>query len=349
MKRIADNFRTIGIVSTAFAVVLLGIWSTAPAQDFTKRFYINGGLGITHVEPESSSAALQISDNEDAGGHLAVGFDVNRFLTVEAYAADLGQAEVEFLDDPVGDVEYQVYGISALGYLLNSQSGVSWGDEELDGLFRREGASLYGRIGLGHMTNDSTQVKYYRDHPNHAAFGLGVEYGFANGVALRTELMALDTDARYWNVGILKRFGRVEPQLVAAAALPANTRSDVEPSAAVPLVSVPVVPPSIYFDFDSAILTQDAMSRLAQFADVVRDNVLQLRIEGHTDAIASEKYNANLSVMRADVVADFLAAKGISRERMNTVGYGESRPASTNDTAEGRALNRRAQIQLRRR
>ncbi|MFK7892700.1 MAG: OmpA family protein [Granulosicoccus sp.] len=348
MKLTVNKFRAFGFVSTAFSVLLLGIWSTAPAQDFTKRFYLNGGLGVTHVEPESSSDALQISDDSDAGGHLAVGFDVNRFLTVEAYAADLGQAEVEFLDNPVGDVEYQVFGISALGYLLNSRSGVSWGDDDIDGLFRREGASLYGRIGLGHMSNDSTGVNYYRDHPNHAAFGLGIEYGFTNGVALRTELMALDTDARYLNVGILKRFGRVSPQLVAAAALPSNTVSDIQPRVAAPVVSAPVVPPSIYFDFDAATLTPDAMNRLEQFAEVVKDNVLQLRIEGHTDAIATEQYNANLSEMRANVVADFLAARGISRERINAVGYGESRPVSTNDTEEGRALNRRTQIQLRR-
>ena len=72
-----------------------------------------------------------------------------------------------------------------------------------------------------------------------------------------------------------------------------------------------------------------------------------LQVEGNTDWIADEAYNMSLSVRRAENVANYLVSKGVERDRVSTVGYGETRPASDNDTAEGRALNRRAEIVIK--
>ena len=157
------------------------------AEDFTQRLYINGGIGVTQVEPESPSDALTISDKNDSGGHLGLGYDLSRMFSVEAYVADLGTAEVEFLGAKAGSIDYQVYGVSLLGYLYNSRSGSAIADSDTHGLFRREGLSLYGRAGIGHMLNDANRVEYTRDYPSHAAFGLGLEYGFENGFALCSE------------------------------------------------------------------------------------------------------------------------------------------------------------------
>jgi len=341
-------------MKVSIALILVSLFLTvAPvqSQEFSRRFYLNGGVGLTQVEPVSPTDALKISDNSDAGGHLAVGFDVSRFLSIEGYAATLGSAEVEFLGTNVGSVDYTVFGLSALGYLFNSRSGLSLGDDEKIGLFLREGASVYGRFGVGHMQNDSTQVEYRRDYPNHAVFGLGLEYGFANGIALRTEFMGMDTDARYVNIGILKRFGsagRAEP--VVAAAIPAV----VEQVESAPKAAAPSEPkmfkalqaPYIYFGVDDSVLTAESEKKLDGFAEQLKDSNLDLMVEGHTDWIAREAYNMSLSVRRAESVANYLESKGISRERMTTVGYGEKRPISNNDTFEGRALNRRTEIQL---
>ena len=356
MKHLIRKYGKSGLLATLLAATLFSVWTIAFAEDFSKRFYINGGIGLTHVEPESSTDALQITDNEDSGGHLAIGFDVNRFLTVEAYGADLGQAEVEFLGTPAGNVGYQTYGISALGYLLNSRSGLSLGDDDIDGLFRREGASLYGRVGWGHMINDPEIVNSNRDYTNHAAFGLGVEYGFSNGFALRSELMTFDTDAKYWNIGILKRFGSASGPL-AAAALPAvpvvtapQESADVQPKEVVPAepkVFKPIVPPTVYFDFDSYELSGESLEALSGFASAIQQNDLKIEVQGHADWIATESYNMTLSERRAEVVADYLVDRGVSPSRLTTIGYGETRPISSNNTAEGRALNRRTQIQLR--
>ncbi|OUD15322.1 OmpA family protein [Thioflexithrix psekupsensis] len=67
-------------------------------------------------------------------------------------------------------------------------------------------------------------------------------------------------------------------------------------------------------------------------------------VEGHTDDLGAEDYNAVLSKRRADAVRQVLIEYGIEPERISTMGYGESRPMAGNDTPEGRAKNRRVEI-----
>ena len=337
------------LTCTALFVATAG---TAAAQeggaaDFTKRVYINGGIGLTKVEPKSSTDALTISDDSDSGGHLAIGYDLSRMFAVEGYVADLGTADVDFLGTPAGSIDYQVFGLSLLGYLVNSRSGFSMIDSDTDGLFRREGLSLYGRAGIGHMENDAKTVEYFRDYATHAAFGLGLEYGFSNGFALRTELMSMDTDAKYLNVGLLKRFGSVPvvvpPPVVTKVAevIDEPVLPDEKP------VIEPLVPPLVYFEFDRSDINSEDAVKLDAFAESMLENDLDIMVDGHTDWIAPEQYNMSLSVRRAEAVYNYLASKGLETERMTTMGYGETRPISNNNTANGRALNRRVEIQIR--
>ena len=71
---------------------------------------------------------------------------------------------------------------------------------------------------------------------------------------------------------------------------------------------------------------------------------LKIRVEGHTDNIGSEKYNLNLSKKRAESIKAYLVGKGIDESRITSIGYGFSKPRAGNDTKEGRALNRRAEL-----
>lgn len=334
------------------SAVLVGTAGIVTAQDvdnadFSKRFYINGGLGVTQVEPKSPTDALTVSDDSDAGGHLAFGYDLSRIFTLEGYIADLGTADIDFLGSPAGSIDYQVLGVSLLGYLVNSRSGVSFLDSDTDGLFRREGLSLYGRVGIGHMENDAQGVDYFRDYSTHAAFGLGLEYGFSNGFALRTEIMSLDTDAKYLNIGLLKRFGSV-PVAVPPPVLPKVEEVAMAPALPIePVVIKPVVPPLAYFEINRSDLSAEDTEKLDVFADAMQENDLDIIIDGHTDWIAPEEYNMSLSVRRAESVYNYLTSKGLAPERLTTMGYGETRPISNNNTANGRALNRRVEIHIR--
>ena len=64
-------------------------------------------------------------------------------------------------------------------------------------------------------------------------------------------------------------------------------------------------------------------------------------IEGYTDYVGTMVYNKELSIERAQVVKAYLVSKGIAQNRLTTVGFGKTRPVGDNETAEGRAMNRR--------
>ena len=72
-----------------------------------------------------------------------------------------------------------------------------------------------------------------------------------------------------------------------------------------------------------------------------------LDIIGHTDAKGSQEYNQNLSALRAHTVLKYLLEQGISGDRLRFMGRGENEPLADNGTAEGRAMNRRVEIQVK--
>ena len=105
------------------------------------------------------------------------------------------------------------------------------------------------------------------------------------------------------------------------------------------------LPGSILFDFDRAEIRPDAETTLRDVAEVLnahRDR--PVRVEGHTDSIASDAYNRTLSEKRAKSVAAWLAAHGVAAARMTTAGRGEEQPVADNATPAGRQKNRRVEI-----
>jgi outer membrane protein OmpA-like peptidoglycan-associated protein len=103
----------------------------------------------------------------------------------------------------------------------------------------------------------------------------------------------------------------------------------------------------VHFAFDSAQITPEGRMILDEQAETLMDNPgLQVEITGHTDAIGTEAYNQDLSERRAQSVKEYLVSKGVAAGRLKTVGYGESRPIASNDTAEGRAENRRVELKI---
>jgi outer membrane protein OmpA-like peptidoglycan-associated protein len=105
------------------------------------------------------------------------------------------------------------------------------------------------------------------------------------------------------------------------------------------------LPGAILFDFDRADLRADAERTLAEVAEVLTAYADRpARIEGHTDSIASEAYNQELSERRAEAVRAWLVARGVSPARLSAVGHGESRPVADNASAAGRQINRRVEI-----
>jgi outer membrane protein OmpA-like peptidoglycan-associated protein len=102
----------------------------------------------------------------------------------------------------------------------------------------------------------------------------------------------------------------------------------------------------IYFDFASDRIKEESEPVLAEIAQVLRQNPdWKLNVEGHTDAIASDAYNLDLSQRRAAAVKAALTGRyQIAAGRLSTAGFGESSPKDRNDTLEGRARNRRVEL-----
>jgi len=99
------------------------------------------------------------------------------------------------------------------------------------------------------------------------------------------------------------------------------------------------------FAFNKATLTAEGRQHVEHAAQVMRDNpMLRVTVEGHTDSVGTHAYNMKLSQRRAAAVRDYMVARGIDAARISTEAYGETRPVATNDTAEGRAQNRRVEI-----
>lgn len=100
-----------------------------------------------------------------------------------------------------------------------------------------------------------------------------------------------------------------------------------------------------HFDFDKATLKPEAMSKLDEAVRIMNEHPgIRINVEGHTDSMGSDAYNQKLSDQRSASVVSYLLGKGVATDRMTATGFGESRPVASNDTAEGRAQNRRVDL-----
>ena len=107
------------------------------------------------------------------------------------------------------------------------------------------------------------------------------------------------------------------------------------------------MPGAITFGFDSSALQPQFRPVLDDLAMTLNEyNQTIIEVAGHTDSVGDAAYNQTLSEQRAATVANYLAGRGVMRDRMITIGAGETRPIASNDTEAGRAQNRRVEITL---
>lgn len=104
---------------------------------------------------------------------------------------------------------------------------------------------------------------------------------------------------------------------------------------------------NIFFDFDKSTLRPASVHELELLLSFLNDfPTVKIEISGHTDSKGTAAYNKPLSQSRAKVVVDYLIDKGINKNRMTYMGYGFDKPIATNETAEGRQLNRRTEFKI---
>jgi OOP family OmpA-OmpF porin len=102
-----------------------------------------------------------------------------------------------------------------------------------------------------------------------------------------------------------------------------------------------------FFDFDKAVLKPEAKAKLDDLVGKTSAIALEVIIAvGHTDSVGTDGYNQKLSVNRSEAVKSYLVGKGVEKNRVYTEGKGEKQPVADNKTSEGRAKNRRVEIEV---
>ncbi|MCT7545965.1 OmpA family protein [Aliarcobacter cryaerophilus] len=226
--------------------------------------------------------------------------------------------------------------------------------------------SLYALAGLGVEFFDNELTKHQKDGL-FGNYGVGLKYQLTDAMALKFDLRHLisaqngDSTLLY-NFGLAIPFGEkaakvapvAAPAPIAAKAAPKDSDGDgvideldqcpdtmkgakVDSVGCMTLINL-----NVNFDTAKSEIKDIYGTRIHDFAKVMNtDKKLKADIEGHTDAVGSVQYNQKLSERRAASVVKALTDLGVEKSRLKAVGYGKSRPIASNETAEGRAENRR--------
>jgi OOP family OmpA-OmpF porin len=133
----------------------------------------------------------------------------------------------------------------------------------------------------------------------------------------------------------------------APAPAPAPEKPKPAPEKPKPVAEKVTFAADVLFDFDKAVIKPEGKSKLDDIANKVKSVNLEVVIAiGHADSVGSDAYNQRLSVRRSESVKAYMVSKGIEPNRVYTEGKGEKQPVADNKTADGRAKNRRVEIEV---
>ena len=160
----------------------------------------------------------------------------------------------------------------------------------------------------------------------------------------------------YWTpaTAIAECDGALKPPAPAPAPAPAPVAAPAPTPAPAPAPVAPVATSEkvtfaadAFFDFDKSVLKPEGKAKLDDLVSKMGGINLEVIIAvGHTDSVGTDAYNQKLSVRRSEAVKSYLVAKGVEKNRVYTEGKGEKQPVADNKTAEGRAKNRRVEIEV---
>jgi len=306
-------------------------------DSLSRGIYAVAGIGPSRLEPDTSGVeGFDQDDRVEPAGQVTIGADLTKHLSIEAHSADLGSAGFS----SGGRINYQINGASALLYAGGNRDR-----------FRRQGLTGFGRLGVGVLDNSAVgDVPFEQINGTHLLYGAGLEYMTPIGVGLRAEGVVFDTDAQYAQLGLMYRTGRKkqterpklavaeqpQPELAAAAAPVTETDACGDLGGLLQ---------GIVFPTDSAGLTMQSVRTLDQVATTLNECPdLFIELSAHTDGRGSAGYNEVLASKRAESVVDYLSATGLNRDRLIVDAVGETTPIDSNDTADGRARNRRVEF-----
>lgn len=345
--------------------LFIALASTAlQAQAMDDRLYVAPSVNYTFSDNDRSA-------DDGWGGGVALGKPVtphwNMELSLSASALKHQSAS--------GDYRLQGLGVDAL-YLLNRDAGftpygvLGLGILRTDTLGKADTGAM-ANAGLGIMKRWSDNIalradaRYRWDGNSTNTFN---KSSFGDVIVSLGLNIALGEKARPAPKPMLEPVAQPEPEIAPppkptpmAAPVPAPEPAIVQPAPVVPLTTkqatqldqaksgdVVTILEGVNFEFDSDRLRPDARVILDEASTVLeRRSDISVDVAGHTCSIGTEQYNQGLSERRAKSVYDYFVNKGIAADRLTTQGFGETRPAFSNATREGRAKNRRVELHVK--
>ncbi len=308
-------------------------------------WYLGGGLGTTEVSPEGSSGGFYVKDDRDWGYKVFLGWRFLPHWSSEVSFVDTGKAGLGNVNPAIAamfteaTISYKIPTISASYHLFGPERDVD----------------LFARVGVSSIMNSVSDDRITYDKQTFAQLnmGAGIQWRFAPKWFARAEYDGFDNDASMFSISLGRYLGKhYEHRLIESP--------QEEPKQEIPVVEPEEVPiledtcdifngaiDAIQFQTDSAELTDNSLERLLEAAQSLRNYPrVAIDIQAHTDSNASAEYNLDLSNRRAQTIKKFLEENGIDAERLIAKGFGETIPRATNETEEGRALNRRVEFKV---
>jgi OOP family OmpA-OmpF porin len=368
------------IIIILYLLILTGFSSFAlanPLGNLADQWYIGGSLGQSNMNPDGGNT-WKTTDDTDIAKKLYIGKDISPQLGLEAFWADFGDAKLTSNTNAQGSVNYNAIGtniiykapVAIAGLRPIGKLGVAKFNNNDKGNVnskQKHMLTIFGGVGAEYDLSEKLKLRaeyeYYDKDINQ--FNIGINW--------RPQPRNRSFIAKQQQTVIPKPQPVKEPEIVYVPQ-PAPKPIVIEKPVIVEkqvIVQKPTPKPIVihkpapkpqyrvvhrtlssgsHFASGSAELTFDGKDALNTLAQDILNQKLSLKfieITGHTDSVGSEQSNRTLSFNRANTVANYLASNGIDRRLIRTRGMGESQPIANNNTARGRAQNRRVEITIK--
>lgn len=295
-------------------------------------WYAGIGLGVSKLKPRIVNLPETLDKTTDAVlPTLFLGYDLNAQWSLEGHYSDQGEATF----DSGAAIDYSHMGASVLYHVGQHLPG--WHAYAKLGVSQLDTSLAKGRDDGGVFNYE--QLKSTQLH-----IGAGIEYMTRTLWGLRLEALSVDKDSKELTLSILKRFGRDAGKTKARyVAVPPPKPKPAAPAA---LCNAPQgVLDGVYFVTASARLTEASKQVLnGVINELVPFPSVKIAVRAHTDSRGSDAYNLLLSESRAASVRVYLQQHGVIN--VESEGFGETKPIGDNNTEQGRASNRRVEVEV---